>query len=1525
MKFANQKKSLNPKTTTSNNQAISTEESRQTCQRRPLKSEEETISMYQQHQHHHHLPPGQSGAYYSSPDSAAATTASQAQLHQSYLIHPNHHYHHYPLSSDSSLNESSSFIASSAQRLNSMFQKCCCSKKCIFISCLMLILMIFIFVIGLSAYLNFLINLNKTNLIPLSGRLKVNSEGDLFNDLLANKTTKEFLHKQLQYETILRGALDKSLMRTYPLHLIKLEVYSFKPGSLWCYFRLFLNKKSLMQDLQLMKRKSLDENMDKLFLPRLTQQTLHSGFEQLLTDFSGAARSTSGDRPESLRRNQRASAPQQAQPTAQQQNAKSFDDQISRLMPIIENIDLSTIQVTAEFDMLAMINSQAAMSENLRALQPILATTTTPSPSSTATIMVATGPKMSDFDLLQPSSQPDSVKPAKQPPAIELSSSGSASDEISVSTKRFTLHDYRENATRPPTSAKPTTTNQESLFLLNQQQKKPALSSQKPQSSQTLKELASAPSKSGSDVESGEKVIKLVSGQPVVSQNPNIFASSQPANVTSNQNAGQSSPARNITTLFAPLTKLDQLANRPKSVNESAAIMQMVAPYQKIEYSSVMVPQQQQSVQRANETQASQRLQKSSNTSAASIQELWNNALGKKNATVIMPNDQRPSGQLADSANNNKRLITVTTIGQPSANNNNDQSTNLQKVSLLSSDISSTIRAQMQQANANVAATTQPTPTTTGSSPKPKVSPHLRQGGSIISTNNNPARNSAPEQPTSTTSAIVLNRDRDFLQLANKNINQGQDNNNSTSSQQQATRKLSTASAQPNRSASSSTSAKQTPNNKKVSLQRNGNNSTSTDKPRNSNKQQVAKQQQNKLDQQRQQSSIVANDQSVRSSNQTNGIGNNQNGTLINSKGIRIVDDFLAHIDPKLLLLASSNRTNLSSSRGKNRTQEPFNFNADQMLIPTLPTTIELTRQTTASLPLRSSTPSFVSNLDFTTTTPSSSQPSTTTELPFQVAELPVSILGQTNKPGTSNFSNQWRPLSRDNNNGSSTANRAKPANSLSIILGSERLPATLNNPSSQLGSRSPFAMSTSILENPQLMGNKPAAASRTANSQRQTGSQRLSNTYHVSNSASAAAAGQRSNEFESRRVSRMRQNNGPANHESDLNQSSLESSSSSSTFATTSSSTVVATSGATSSSSLFSSTPSSAEPTTNTRFVDDFMITTDRSLANGLNPTTASLDSSAEIDPALARLRSSALSFVSQPRRTRGPFVFETLKSQAADNPFAELATTISGGASRLERSSSVQPEVDSKLLIRKKLFVGDDSGDALAPSATTSNPLIEPLPGMMHAEEEISLDDKQLDHFGNRRSFLARHRVNETAAAAAPGNRCQYYGCKAKGLINFVCLNYTQLCDDIIDCQDESDELDCVSLLQHDFNTNKLSFSNGGGIIYLNRKGSLAPMCIDYFGTTTVLSSSLSPPAQMIAPQNQDMNLNLIKKQQELIRQINTIGQYACSLQSFSRLVSVKINHHNLIDPMNLIKSSRLYHRLSIIDGMEKQHDQG
>lgn len=249
-------------------------------------------------------------------------------------------------------------LCSAASRsIGNLFSKCCCSKRCLFISCLCFILMIFIFVIGLSAYLNFLININKINLIPLSGRLRVEQQGDSYQSQLANKTSKEFLGKQQQYEFILRGAFDRTqvMFKSYPNHLVKCEVYSFKPGSLWVYFRLFLNKNSLLQDGQLMKRKSPDEQLDKQFLPRLTQQTLHSGFEQLMQLHSTPGNNNlppASNSSSNVRRSARSSShlnhnhnhlqqlnshqvPLAQRQRQQKESVKSFDDQIGRLMPII--------------------------------------------------------------------------------------------------------------------------------------------------------------------------------------------------------------------------------------------------------------------------------------------------------------------------------------------------------------------------------------------------------------------------------------------------------------------------------------------------------------------------------------------------------------------------------------------------------------------------------------------------------------------------------------------------------------------------------------------------------------------------------------------------------------------------------------------------------------------------------------------------------------------------------------------------------------------------------------------------------------------------------------------------------------------------------------------------------------------------------------------------------------------------------------------------------------------------------------
>lgn len=1472
---------------------------------------------------------GQAGAYYptqTAPQSTSAPSDNVPSHHHHHKTHAQqYHHHHYPISSDSSL--SSSAFAKSALRMNAFF-KSCCSRKCLFVSCLMLILLIFIFVIGLSAYLNFLINLNKTSLAPLSGRLRVDNQGDTFTDQLMNRTSKEFLAKQQQYETILRGAFDRTqnLLKTYPNHLVKCEVYNFKQGSLWVYFRLFINKRTLLHDTQLMKRKSPDEHLEKQFLPRLTQQTLHSGFEQLVATFNRnlaanerpiSGRSASGD----LLRQSRTPDKFRNVLTTQKDHVKSFDDQISRLMPVIESIDLQSITVTPEFDMLQSGNAvqqqqpQQSMSDNLRASQFLT--------TSSSTVMVAseTDKNSAEYDFGSTTSVTSSdgltsnrsttsplasvARPTLQPALdVDPTQTGS-SDEVNVSTKKFTLYGYKENTTRPTTSIRPKANRPEyeSPFLLNQIQKPVQSNGQQPVRHSAEQNGASANSSNFKPVkmqeiismtkpseqlerqpsEKEKLIVKLVSGQPVVGKSSNLQrATTSSPEVGDNKLSLNSNEKTLIDEYRVPnTTKMDyeslaknvgglQKVSLSRGVNETVAIP-MIAPYQKIDFST---------------TRASQDVALSP---SSDIEELWNKALSnssKKNSS---------SSARMDGGEQPRRLITITATGgrehqNYSVNNNNPQiGLDWNKVSVLNSDISDTIRAQMQNASMTstpilVTSLRQKTANFSAQTLKPKVSPHLKQGGSLIS---------APlKQQESSHSSVALSKD----------FKQGQ----ASDSMQPKSSPIKTDKLD-NRPASGGFVGQR--------------NTSANDQQKRNVTKPIIRQTSHKLKKVVeiiQQQSLIKNETSL--PNKT------ANGTLTGSKGIKIVDQFLASLE-----LANRTGTQqqielLADSHQKNRTLETFGYNADH-LAPTQPTTIELTRSTTPSAPART-TSKQISGIDYATTSSApqrylaSSLPSAT-EGPFKVIlaqSLPLPSRSHSNVypqsdrlnvTPSSKFSSQWKPINTDNqtlpNVDTSEAMQAKNRH-LSTrkpnSLVNERSQVNNSNVPSNSGSQSPFAMSPSILDTEPT--NKPSTSQiRSGNMNsvftgRRPANNRLPNTYQIVGMASASSSSG-VNEFESHRVSRMRQTEL-------ISPSSLE---------------VIGLDQIPTSTST-SSIESSSK-------VDRFVATADgvggsMRTSNLLSPV---LLSTLRANDLVAASPSSGLinSLDMMPKRTRGPFAFETLKSLSTqtsqlgrENPVDGLLGDQLAGH-RLGRSS------DSKLLVRKKLFLGarnednfdlplrSDEADKSSSSLDAGSPVI--VAGVNSSVPTIA------DRIGNRSKPAKNYQKDaddQDVEEVSQSFNCQYYGCKAKGSVKFMCLNFTQICDDFIDCQDESDELDCVSLLKYDSRNNRLSFSNGGGIIYLNRKGSLAPMCIDYFGQTDKI-----PTSSLV--NDSDVNVKPAdsgKKQLELIKQINTIGQYACSLQSFSRLVSVKINHHDLVDSLNLIKNSRLYHRLSIIERSDKSTKQ-
>lgn len=1378
---------------------------------------------------------------------AGAQDAQAEALHQYYTSHAHHahhahHHHHYRLSSDSSLSSGSQFggPASSAAHLHELHHELqhhqhhlhsgqpshlmrnlaghhhhlhhqpsaakfraqtlgrhlpgalwdsLCSRKCVFVTCFLVIVFIFILVIGLSAYLNFLINLNKINLSPLSGRLRVEQPGDSYSDQLANRTSKEFLAKQQQYETILRGALDRTqaLLKSYPNHLVKSEVYSFRnqptatnAASLWVYFRLFINKRTLAQDSQLMKRKSLDEHLEKQFLPRLTQQTLQSGFEKLI-------QMAADGRP----RIQARSAVQQAARSAVAvavNQVRSFDEQISRLMPIIESIDLQSIQVSAEFDMLqsasAISTENQAMSDNLRASQFL----TTPSSSGSGgapagSIMVATG-------------APEPSSTARPVLGNLLSSSA---DELSVSTRKFTLTGYKENSTRPGIDR--------SAFLTSHQHRKAQTNAT---GSQPVLQASPAQARSAQADQPSAGLVKLVSGQPVVSQNGHLF-SQAPKQADLDLSSDKQRQVENSTPFVASPSSSDKLdkpdkqpgnsslsstnqnntfAQAESTSQKSPPALQMLAPYLKAgDFSSPASPLSSTLAYEASTSSSSSRNspqtppkrkadQLGEPSTPASVQDLWASALsGRKNVTILKL-DRAQAGSNQTSSSRATRIMVSSTTSSPLQVQAHQQKANQtgvderaqdwQKISLLSSDITDTIRAQLGQSVDGSGALG------TG---KPKVSPHLHQGGSLISVA--PATQAHSEQAGQ--SAILLNRELQAGRAA-----EGQPGSSTTAATPTMTTAM-PARPQPQRKPGAANSRQ-----RQVLIKPTI--SSPTKQPQQFQKLKKPAPAEQKLSAESAGSSAP--------------------------RGIKIVDNFLASVNGSASDAAGRQASSVVAR----------NASALDQLAATLPTTIELTRSTTTGVnPVSQPTV-------FAVTQAPSSRPGATG------TPAPASSTSTTDTPGrlrAVSSSNQWRPIA------SPSSSSRRP--NLTLIVSSGGLDAQRPLPGARgQGSQSPFAMPAGVFANQQQA--RPGASRTPATS---------------------------SHEFESHRMSRMRHQASPA--EPDVR--------------------------------------SPATQATSTLLVDDFIVTTSTTSEPRASPSLDRQPARAA-DPSGGQQRD-PLATDTQLRQTRGPFAFETLKE-----PLAQLTTTTS--SSRLERSSE---PTDDKLLGRNRLDLAgsprarDESEDsaagdgALKPAASFGNRKAAPLmtPESRQAGPPTPADQLELQVARLEQARQTGDSSNASSSWPHPlpieGNdyslRCQYYGCKAKGSLKFTCLNQTQICDDFIDCQDESDELDCVSLLKQDAKSRQLSFSNGEGIIYLNRKGSLAPMCIDYFLDSSALGDFDSS--------------NDVRKQQELIKQINTIGQYACSLQSFSRLVSVKINHHQSVDSSNLIRSSRHYHRLSIIESGE------
>jgi len=140
------------------------------------------------------------------------------------------------------INTSSSWFSVASQSRTICSLGCCA----ILTTCLFILLAI-ISVVGISIYLSNITNQNKSNVLPLSGRFKVQS-GDQFNEHLYNVSSKEFQIKATKYEAILQSALQAGSIED---SVVNTEVYAFRFGSLVIFFRLYLDRRKLMQDYEL--------------------------------------------------------------------------------------------------------------------------------------------------------------------------------------------------------------------------------------------------------------------------------------------------------------------------------------------------------------------------------------------------------------------------------------------------------------------------------------------------------------------------------------------------------------------------------------------------------------------------------------------------------------------------------------------------------------------------------------------------------------------------------------------------------------------------------------------------------------------------------------------------------------------------------------------------------------------------------------------------------------------------------------------------------------------------------------------------------------------------------------------------------------------------------------------------------------------------------------------------------------------------------------------------------------------------
>lgn len=171
----------------------------------------DTSHLYHPHHHPHRNGGANGGAGGTGSVHLTPYTSATSLHHNPYnTYHPSLHHHH--AQSLGSATSSGSWPDMASTKRRCCGHRGCCSLSCCAISLTaVLIFIALVTVIGVSIYLGLITKLSKSNLVPVSGRLKVD-RGDDFSPALLNTTSVEFLAKAGKYETIVSISIGLDIM-----------------------------------------------------------------------------------------------------------------------------------------------------------------------------------------------------------------------------------------------------------------------------------------------------------------------------------------------------------------------------------------------------------------------------------------------------------------------------------------------------------------------------------------------------------------------------------------------------------------------------------------------------------------------------------------------------------------------------------------------------------------------------------------------------------------------------------------------------------------------------------------------------------------------------------------------------------------------------------------------------------------------------------------------------------------------------------------------------------------------------------------------------------------------------------------------------------------------------------------------------------------------------------------------------------------------------------------------------------------